>query len=115
MRITARHVAAAYEFLRKMPPFSAWGLPPRDEVSFGVLKTIRWQGDFFEPGRGRHKPRIRVSASRVSYADRLLVVVAHEMVHLQVSRLGKPDTHNGTFRALANSACEQMGFDPREF
>lgn len=115
MNITARHVAAAYEFLRKLPPFSHWGLPACAELSFGVLRTIRWQGDFYQSkGRGK-RPRIRVSAARVTYADRLLVVTAHEMVHLQVNRLGKPDTHNGTFRLLATQVCAQLGFDPREF
>ena len=111
MKITVRHVAAAYEFLSKLPPFSGWVLPPRSEVSFGVLRTRRWQGDF-DTGA---KPRIRVSAARVSYADRLLVVTAHEMTHLHAHLLGKPNTHGPAFRALARKVCAELGFDPKEF
>ena len=110
MKLSARHVRAAYEFLSQLPPFSGWGLPPSPEVSFGILRTKRWQGDHSSP-----KHSIRLSASRVSYADRLLVVTAHEMVHLRVYLLGKPDTHSGTFRTLANEVCAELGFDPLEF
>lgn len=117
MKITARHVAAAYECLSRLPPFSGWGLPPAEKLSFGILRTTNWQGDFYEPGRARRrrKPRIRLSASRVSYADRLLAVTAHEMVHLKTWLLGKPVTHGPHFRALANEVCAQLGFDPKEF
>lgn len=113
MKLTARHVRAAYELLSRLPPFSKWGMPPVELVSFGALKTRRWQGDF-EVKRNR-KPRIRVSSKRVSYADRLLVVVAHEMCHLQTNVLRKPVTHGPAFRKLAREVCAELGFDPNEF
>ncbi len=115
MKIAARHVAAAYSFLARLPPFSGWGLPPTSEIQFGVLRTVNWQGDFFEPNKRRRKPRIRLSAARVSYADRLLAVTAHEMCHLKTHLMGKPDTHGPYFRSLANEVCAQLGFDPKEF
>lgn len=112
MKITAARVAAAYEFLRQCPPFVNWDLPPTSEVQFGVLSTDRWQADH-EALWGRH--RIRVSTQKVAHAERLLVVVAHEMVHARQYMLKTPTHHNRQFKRLAREVCNEMGFDPKEF
>ena len=111
MKVTARQVRAAYEFLSKLPPFSGWGMPDSAQMGFAVLRTKRWQGDY----ECRRRPRIRVSSGRVCYADRLLVVVAHEMVHLRTNMLRKRVTHSPLFQKLARQVCAELGFDPHEF
>lgn len=110
MDITHRQVRAAYEFLRQCPPFNQWGLPPAEALRFGTFKSRDSQADY-TPKQGR----IRVSRNRVATADRLLVTVAHEMVHLTQELMGSRDTHNAMFYALAADVCEQLGFDPKEF
>jgi len=106
--ITHQQVRAAYAFLRECPPFDGWGLPPAEALRFVTLKTRQWQGDYLDG-------RIRLSVNKIATADRLLVVTAHEMVHLMQDLLGEPDTHNARFRALAQEVCASLGFDPKEF
>lgn len=110
MDITHKQVRAAYEFLRQCPPFKDWGLPPAEAVRFGTFRDRKFQGDY-APKLGV----IRVSRNRIATADRLLVVVAHEMTHMVQELVGDSGRHNALFAALGSQICEQLGFDPKEF
>ena len=107
---TPEMLAAAYELLRATPPLRGWRLPPADEVEFRVTRT-RHQGAFNPPAT------ISISAKRVATLDRLIVVMAHEMVHLHEHVTGCPGDaeHGHVFRRMAAQVCRYHLFDPKEF
>lgn len=110
------HAAAAYDFIRALPPCSRWGLPPADEVEFTIKHDpsiyglyTRWLHD------GVHI--IVISSAVVGHTETLLASVAHEMVHLKQAkdRTETSGQHNAEWRRLAKTICRIHGFDPKAF
>ena len=113
---TPEMVEAAYEFLRTTPPFRRWRLPPGEELEFYVRHARHYVGLCHE-AQGAMPARITVSSRWVGLPATLLLVVAHEMVHLYQARRGTsgPGEHNQEFHRLARRVCTVHGFDYRSF
>lgn len=114
--LTPEMLAAAYDFLAVTPPFSAWSMPPSDEVKFkvGRFRThcahYQWDG----------KHTITASKNAIGHTDTLMRKLAHEMIHLHLEELsmdgrGTPHTHSGAFRLLAEEVCGYHGWDLKVF
>ncbi len=116
--LTPEMLAAAYEFLRKTPPFARLKLPPSEIVKFSVgnfkqdYAAYQWDGK---------QHRIKMSANAIGQTSTLMRYMAHEMIHLYLeendleSRKGGEDTHNAEFRKLAGQTCKFHGFDLKAF
>jgi hypothetical protein len=116
--LTKEMLAGAYEYLKATPPFNKWHLPETEEVGFKVVRTRQKQGWYQWDGQ-RHT--ITGSYGRVAHTTTLMVLMAHEMIHLHLeetgmeSKRGSNDTHNAAFRILAARVCKFHGFDPKAF
>ena len=111
-------LAAAYDFLRKTPPFARLKLPPPEIVKFSVGKfkqdyaAYRWDGK---------QHCITMSVNAIGQTTTLMRYLSHEMIHLYLeengleSRKGGEDTHNAAFRKLAGQVCKYHGFDLKAF
>lgn len=116
--LTPEMLSAAYEFLRKTPPFVRMKLPPAEVVKFVVGKfkqdyaSYRWDGN---------QHCIAMSENAIGQTATLMRCMAHEMIHLYLeenrleSRRGGEDTHNAAFRKFAAQACKFHGFDLKAF
>lgn len=123
LHLTPAMLECAYELLRATPPFKGWRLPEADDVEFHAthVKSDRWS-DFshWYDDRGK-KPRgkwvIRIDPRGCHQIGTLLVLLAHEMVHLyQAVRGGRLDVEHGAdFRRLAKQVCARHGFDLGSF
>ncbi len=110
--ITPDLLEAAYVFLCATPPFKRWGLPPGDEVKFGVTRSRKTQGDHVLHDSTHY---IRVSSAKVGHTASLLALMAHEMVHAACDREGVRSEHGAAFKKRARAVCRYHGFDPMEF
>lgn len=118
--LTPERLAATYTFLRAFPPFCRWGLPSAEDVTFSVLATRNFYGNYSCTYRrdGSIRHYISVSAGRVGHMATLLVTMAHEMLHLrqELGRATTPNTdHNAAFRRAAARISRRFGFDPKTF
>lgn len=120
--LTPDSLAAAYEYLRTTPPFRRWKLPPADEVEFHVTRHRVHYGDHDLIGRGqnrRHCIRASTSEGMATTTNRLLMTIAHEMIHAYqdgVTRTGSwKTTHNREFHRLAARVCKIHGWILQEF
>lgn len=108
-------VAAAYDFLREMPPYKGWRMPPGDSVIFVIARDANCYG-YYQPDGEHH--RIGVVDLAVGHTTSLVKVVAHEMIHMH-QYLKRLDTrgavHNANFRKLADRVCRTHGWDPKMF
>ena len=116
--LTPDMVAAVYECLRQMPPFSKWRLPPADEVEFEVTSRHNTMGEYTRYVRTDEHILI-ISSLTVGHFATLANVVSHEMVHLkqaidktEPARVG---AHNAEFRRLAKQVCTLHGWDLKAF
>jgi hypothetical protein len=112
--ITPERLAGVYEMLRAFPPFAGWKLPPAADVRFHVLKTDKWQADWWMDGMTHH---IRVSEKKHGHLESLIESMAHEMIHVR-QRIAKTETngdHNEEFKRLAKRVCSSLGFDYGQF
>ena len=118
MKFTPELIAAAYDFLRKTPPFSRWKLPPTEEVEFSTLKDPH--GALFgyhqcnADGQGGH--RIRVSEGKVGTIRTLVFVMAHEMIHVAqaIERTTTKGEHNRDFHQRKRRVAKLHGYDVKE-
>lgn len=116
--LTSEMMVAAYEYLRITPPFDKWNMPEAEDVLFKVARTRHKQGWYQWDGK-RHT--ITGSQGKVGYTLTLIVLMAHEMIHLHLeetgmeSRARSNDTHNAAFRKFAAQVCKVHGFDPKAF
>lgn len=111
-------IAALYEFLRSLPPFTRLKMPPADEVEFSVIRDRTCFAQWDCRDDGTH--RIRISESAVGQTMTLVMSLGHEMVHLAVDILGKntggnANTHNAAFRRMAARFCKVHGLDLKAF
>lgn len=105
----------AYQFLDATKPFQGWNLPDADDVVFRVIKDRQLQG-YHDFKRGRHI--VGVSASVIGHTQSLILVMAHEMIHVHEQHTGlcKPGVeHSAAFKKLAQRVCAEHGFDPKLF
>lgn len=109
VHITPEMVEAAYELLRRTPPFSRWGLPHPDKVEFRVHYWLPGAAADYELRENRHI--IRVSAARHTQLSSLLTSVAHELCHLRQALRGEHIGHGASFRRYAAQACRRHGWD----
>lgn len=113
MHLTPDILEATYDWLRALPPFRRWKLPPGEEVEFHVIDTDKQMGDALT--RGSYC-RIRASSSKIGHLDTLVKLVAHEMCHLRADRQGEEEEEHGPlWRRAADQVCRLHGFDPKEF
>ncbi|OFX03269.1 MAG: hypothetical protein A3E78_12080 [Alphaproteobacteria bacterium RIFCSPHIGHO2_12_FULL_63_12] len=109
--LTPATLEAAYDFLRAMPPFSRWGLPPGDEIRFRVTSDPEAMG-WHSVDKDGHC--IDISGEKVGHLVTLMKTMAHEMIHLRQDELGLKRTHGKGFAALAHQVSKVHGFDPKE-
>lgn len=112
MKITARHIRAAYTMFRQLPPFSSWKLPPPEKVRFAATNSREVYGTYeADP----HK--ITVSRYNVKSFHALAVTIAHEIIHLrqQITGTFNESQHNREFMRLAKRACDALGWDKTGF
>jgi hypothetical protein len=116
--LTPETLAAAYEYLRSVPPLSGWNLPEAEEIAFKVSRRQSEFGHYRWDGK-RHT--ISMSVRAVGHTDTLMRYLAHEVIHLHLeatgmeSKSGSPDTHNVAFQKFAAQVCKVHGFDPKAF
>lgn len=113
LTITPERLAAGYELLRASPPFCRWNLPKSDAVRFRVLRTRTKFGDYCPIP----VDTFRVSAGTVSQLEGMLIVLAHEIVHLRLKRMGAKnwDKHGEEFLKLSAAVCKVHGWDVKGF
>lgn len=110
--ITPELLRASYNFLRETQPFKWWSLPLGEDVEFKVTRSRKTQGDHLLLDDVH---TIRVSSRKVGYTASLVVLMAHEMVHVICDREGVRSEHGAAFRKRAVAVCRYHGFDPAEF
>lgn len=89
MHLTHDTLAALYETVRTLPPYSGWGLPEADEVEFHVAGFRDKHGDYSA------RPHVlRVSRHSTGHIGRALEVVAHETLHMAQAVLGIAPKHD---------------------
>lgn len=108
------HLEAAYDCLRRMPPFDAWAgtMPEGELVEFRVTREPRLFG-WHQASDGLHT--IAVSSRNVGHLSTLMHVLGHEMIHLYQSVFGhetKGAMHNADFQRRQRQFCKIHGFDP---
>jgi predicted SprT family Zn-dependent metalloprotease len=120
MRLTPVILEAAYEFLRRTPPFSGWKLPEPDDVEFHIARRIPPNhlhfADFWLSAGGA--PCIRFSERRHKHTATVLATMGHEMIHLYqhvAGRETKNTEHNREFHRLAKRVCDLHGWDAGAF
>ena len=112
MHLTPDILEATYDWLRALPPFRQWRLPPGDEVVFRVLGTKKLSAQHYFDGE-RHT--IDMSAAKVAHTTSIVVLMAHEMCHVRANVLGERAEHGPVFESAARQVCRHHGFDPKEF
>lgn len=116
--LTPETLAAAYDYLSATPPFSRWGLPESEDVVFKLNKARLHSGQYQLDGK-RHT--ITASVHAIAHTQSLIRMMAHEMIHLYLekmgweSRNGGENCHNAAFRKFAAQVCKVHGFDPKAF
>lgn len=116
--LTPHILAAAYEYLRTTQPFSAWHLPPAEEVELGITRHRDREADHSVYTR-THEHCIRVSSTKVKTSDALIQAIAHEMIHAYqdgIKRTGSRRVdHNKEFTRLAKRVCSVHGWEVEKF
>lgn len=115
MNVSPRKMAAAYELLRNLQPFSRWKLPPASEVRFGITRAKDTYG-ICQRVNGRH----RIWAKRRMSMMKFLETMAHEMCHMREDAIvpqysGRTYRHGEDFKKLAEQVCKALGFNPSTF
>lgn len=113
--LTPVMLAAAYEFVATLPPFSRWKMPPADQVEFFVTRNPKKFGEYGSGATVAH--RIYISDATVGSPAALVPVIAHEMVHLYQAARGKAtqSQHNEDFKRLARIVCRRNSYDYKAF
>lgn len=105
--VTETSILACYQFLRKLHPFCDWDLPAKIECA--AIDDAQCYGEFIE------QREINISRATVWEMSSLVRTMAHEMVHLRQSMLGKPPDHDKLFYKLAKEVCLHFGWRHEEF
>jgi hypothetical protein len=118
--LNKERLVALYDFLCECPPFSDWNMPDSDDVIFKVTRDKNTAGYHkrWKRGRKRLQHEIGISGYCCGWVNRLVWVMAHEMLHMHQEEVGmeSPHTaHNAAFKKLGIVICDVFGFDPHEF
>lgn len=112
IHITPKILEAAYEFLRVGTPIFR-KFPHGDSVEFHVTKHSGIDGLYSTWTDGSIS--ISVSCKNVKCPKDVLIVTAHEMLHLLQDLNGFSLTHNAEFKKMAQRVCKLYGWDIKEF
>ena len=115
IKLTPELLEWAYELLNHTEPFDNWNLPDGHEIKFEVTKSAKDCGDYTGYTDGTH--RIRISSRCIGTLQKLIEIMAHEMVHLHqaTARMETKSQHNAAFYKLAAQVCRIHKFDPKAF
>ena len=123
LELTEDMLAAAYELMLETHPLCDWNLPPATEIKFVILDTTKDYGRCWTSWRKRKyqdslRFKIGISKQTVHSLDRLLRVMAHEMIHVyeglssnsgaEQTRRGK---HSKLFYDCQDAICAALGWD----
>ena len=116
MQLTPAILEAAYAYLAETAPFNEWNLPDAEDVDFEVVRSRKRQGRCHN-GEGSGRYKIEISERYCSHSNTLLLIMAHEMVHVHEFKNGLDHywVHGKVFKALAKEVCDAHGFDPGQF
>jgi len=114
---TPEMMAAAYDFLKTLRPWSKLKLPDSDDLAFRVSRHKDRYGHFKPKPNKRGFHEFLVSSAKVTSMSLLLETMGHEMIHLhqELSHTATSVQHNPEFKRLAKTACSVNGFDPNTF
>jgi hypothetical protein len=106
---------AAYDLLKTTPPFNAWHLPAADDIVFEVSRAPGTSGQYLLRDG---KNVIQISSRCMERLSTLMMVMAHEMIHLreEIFYHSRPDIkHGARFKRLAKQVCRYHGFEEAVF
>lgn len=111
IKLTPEVLAAAYDLLLTLEPFSEWNLPPSEDIKFKVDKSLSNRG-WYLYDNGKHT--IGVSQRCCGHIKSLMAVMCHEAIHLhqQQNCLNTKAEHNKAFKIEADKISADYGFDP---
>ena len=112
--LTKEVIAAAYDYLCELPPFSEWNLPSSEDIKFKIIKSKDRTAHYCH-SKGVHE--IAISSAYVGEHIMLLSSLAHEMTHLHTQRTcwNRRNPHDATFQAYADQICLIHNFDRLTF
>lgn len=120
--LTPEACRMAYRMLCETPPFNGWGLPDSHEVKFVITRSKDTCGHYREWTRGRKflYHEIAISTRCVGTLANLIMIMAHEMIHLYqaicIPRTDHPGRmHNTAFLRLADEVVVYHHFDRKMF
>lgn len=110
--VTAANCREIYDMLAGIPPIRGWRLPPSDAIEIKV-RAMKDCFALYEP----EPHTITLSTLKNGHLDTLVRSIAHEMVHMKLYIKGDAHWHGHehSFTELADSVCDLLGFDPKEF
>lgn len=114
LHLTPEMLEATYELLKVTRPFCTWRLPDADDIAFHVVRAPMTSGEYIFDG----KHTIRISSRCVERLSTLIMVMAHEMVHLREEIFYKSRAdikHGARFKRLAHQVCRYHGFEEAIF
>src|SRR5258708_16262226 len=116
LHISPEMMEATYELLKTTPPFHAWNLPEADDIVFGVFSTKTHSAEYYLR-RGDDAHVIRINGNWCGTLAKLIVCMAHEMIHLplRVACPGDYGQHGKDFKRLAAQVCRHHIMDPKGF
>lgn len=119
MKLSPAILRATYAMLDECEPFNRWNLPDTEDVKFQVGRSADCQGWLHHPNwsRGKH-PRIAINGANNPFIANVVMVMAHEMIHLHLSRIPnatRGSHHNAAFQRYADRVCKSLGFDRSRF
>jgi predicted SprT family Zn-dependent metalloprotease len=115
MHLTPEMLEATYDLLKTTPPFRSWKLPDADDITFEVSRAHDVSGQYLLRDG---KNVIQISSHCVGRLATLLMVMAHEMIHLreEVFYRSRADIkHGARFKRLAKQVCTIHGFEEAIF
>jgi len=112
--VTEELCAKVYDMLHVTKPFVSWNLPDSEDVKFVVYNSLanRAEHQFWND---RHT--IWVSKRHNKRLDDVIMVMAHEMIHVFEEHVGIScgHEHSDAFWKLAKQVCRIHGFDYDKF
>lgn len=119
MHLTPSILRATYAMLDECEPFRRWNLPDAEDVKFRVGRSKDCFGWHYHPNhsRGKH-PLIVISGAKSPRLNVWVPTMAHEMIHLHISRIpnmGRGSEHNAAWHRCADQVCKSLGFDRSRF
>lgn len=117
MKLTPEILASAYSYLAETKPFTKWNLPAAEDVTFRVVKSREYYGRHRRSAGRKPTHHIEISQSLVSHTYTLMLVMAHELVHVALGhhKAEGRGAHGVSFRKLAAEVSAEHGFDPAAF